>query len=138
KAYGVFFDYVTSGRCGLVITRTKPNKVRKTYGLEKTPILWLTEMKIKDEMTVGLNLHEISMAISGFITHAACQGPIILLDGLEYLITNIGFTSVLRFLQIQRDRVSKRNTNLIVPLDFEALDKKELALLETELRILEN
>lgn len=90
-------DNALSGREGLCITREFPPRVRKKYGLKKTPFVWLTEEKVKDQSTV-LSLSDLSILIDRFLETA--PNGVVLVDGFEYLITNSGFESFIRFLQL--------------------------------------
>jgi archaellum biogenesis ATPase FlaH len=63
------------------------------------------------------------------------EKAVVLIDGFEYLITNHGFEAFLKFLQILRDRMQKRNGVLIAPVLEQALDPKELGLIERETQV---
>lgn len=133
EAFEAFVSKVLSGAEGLCITRRHPKGVRKKYGLEKTPIVWLTEEKAED----GLSLHalqDLSILISNFLDKA--NHGIILLDGFEYLVTNNEFEPVLRFLQVNRNRVEAREAILITPISEKALSEKEAALIQREMQSL--
>ena len=56
----------------------------------------------------------------------------ILLDGLEYLITNNNFLTVLRLVQSLRDQVAINHSILLVAMNPSTLDAHELNLLEKE------
>ena len=73
--------------------------------------------------------------ISDFLSKA--DGPLILLEGLGYLITQSNYESVLRFVQSQRDEVALKRGILIIHIDPLALDTKERHRLESEMEILE-
>jgi len=131
KAFEVFADNVLSGLEGLCITRQFPPKVRGKYGLEKTPIVWLTNERAEGETTVH-SIQDLSILIANFLEKTK-QGAV-LLDGLEYLITNHGFELFIRFLQSNRSRFEQHNSIFIAPLLEEALDVKEVKLIERETR----
>jgi hypothetical protein len=75
-------------------------------------------------------MQDISIIIGEFLEKA--MNPVILLDGFEYLITNNGFDSFIRFLQVVKDRLQRRNGVLIAPILEETLEPKELAFLNRE------
>jgi len=131
KAFEVFADNVLSGLEGLCITRQFPSKVREKYGLEKTPIVWLTSERAEGETTVH-SIQDLSILIANFLEKTK-QG-VVLLDGLEYLITNHGFEHFIRFLQLNRSRFEEHNSIFIAPLLEKALDAKEVKLIERETR----
>jgi len=131
KAFEVFVDNVFSGLDGLCITREFPRKVRKKYGLEKTPMIWLTNERAEGEKTVH-SIQDLSILIANFLEEA--KRGIVLLDGLEYIATNHGFELLIRFLQLSRSRFEKRDAVLIAPLLEKALDAKEVTLIEREMQ----
>jgi two-component system cell cycle response regulator len=55
---------------------------------------------------------------------------VILLDGLEYLVSNNDFNKVLRVIDQVNDQISQSTAVMIIPVDPRAFDPKELALLE--------
>ena len=131
KAFEVFADNVLSGLEGLCITRLSPSKVRRKYGLEKTPIVWLTSERAEGEATVH-SIQDLSILIANFLEKT--KRGVVLLDGLEYLITNHGFELFIRFLQTSRSRFEQKDAILIAPLLEEALDKREVKLIEREMQ----
>jgi len=131
KAFEVFVDNVFSGLEGLCITRQFPPKVRRKYGLEKTPIVWLTSERAEGEATVH-SIQDLSILIASFLDNT--ERGVVLLDGLEYLITNHGFEILIRFLQTSRSRFEKKDAILIAALLEKALDAKEVTLIEREMK----
>ncbi len=129
SAFDIFAGSVFSGYEGLCITRVHPNTLRKKYGLEKTPIIWLTGEASEGEQSVK-SIQDLSILIARFLDKA--KKAVILLDGFEYIVTNNGFEPFIRFLQILKDRVQRSSGVLIAPLLREALEPKELALVERE------
>jgi archaellum biogenesis ATPase FlaH len=64
------------------------------------------------------------------------KDSIVILEGLEYLIAQNNFDIVLKFIQTLRDLVLLENSRLIIPLNKDAFNQKELAQLEKELEVL--
>lgn len=112
---------------GLAISRQHPDLIRQKYGLEKTPIFWLAT-RAGDEVIAPTNLGIITHTMIKFIEENQCG--VILLDGLEYLISNNDFIKVLKLIDQVNDHVSQSKSRLIIPVDPRALEQKELALLE--------
>jgi len=131
KAFEVFADHVLSGMEGLCITREFPPNVRRKYGLEKTPIVWLTEERAKGEIAVD-SLQDLSILIQRFLENA--KQRVVLLDGFEYLTTKSGFEPFIGFLQLNRSRFEKSESILIAPMLEEALDLREAKLVEREMK----
>jgi two-component system cell cycle response regulator len=112
---------------GLAISRQHPDLIKQKYGLEKTPIFWLATRAGQD-VIAPTNLGILTHTIIKFIEENACG--VILLDGLEYLISNNDFNKTLRVIDQVNDHVAQGKCRLIIPVDPRAFDSKELALLE--------
>ena len=130
KAFKVFVDNVVAGLEGLCVTREFPQHIRTKYRLDKTPIVWLTLDGADGETTVR-SLQDLSIMLGNYLNKA--RGGVILLDGCEYLITNYGFDSFLRFLQLNRSRIEREDSILIMPILTEALNPREVRLIEREM-----
>jgi predicted hydrocarbon binding protein len=128
--YEVFQDYVTHGHQGLCITRDFPAKVRKKYGLEKTPIIWLSTSETENTVPPQ-NLSALFYHIENFLKKS--DHGIILLSGLEYLITHNSYQSVLKFIQLLNEQIAIRDSILVVPISPLTMDEKDLKLFEREL-----
>jgi len=131
-ALEVFTDQVTHGFEGIIITRMYPTTLKNEYGLKKTPVLWLSkehqgDVPILQPGQLGLLHHKIDQFFK-----KSSKG-VVLLDGLEYLVTQNSFYSVLKVVQLIRDKVSRYQRNLIVPLSPQAFDQKDFSLIAREL-----
>jgi hypothetical protein len=91
--------------------------------------VWLTEEKVNGEITV-YSLQDLSVMIGSFLVKA--NRGIVLLDGVEYLTTNHGFESFLRFLQVNRSRFESLESVLIIPVTEGTISERELRLIERE------
>jgi hypothetical protein len=120
------------GMKGLVISRTNPKILGRTYGVEETESVWLTGKEIQGDIRSVLPILEFIMSIYEEFMEGNENG-IILLDGLEYLLTNNKFNSVLRFIRQLVDNVSQTECILMVALSPDALDSTEVTLLEKDL-----
>ncbi len=133
KAFEIFTDLVTHGLQGLCVSRLKPESVRERYGLRKTPMVWLTQNAEAGEKCITpTDMPRVHFVISDFLDKA--EESVILLDGIEYIITHNSFPSALKLLQLLNDRVMMHRSRLIVPVDPVAVGEKELALLERDMR----
>lgn len=112
---------------GLAISRQHPDLIRQKYGLEKTPLFWLATRAGQDVIS-PTNLGILTHTIIKFIEENACG--VILLDGLEYLVSNNDFNKALRVIDQVNDHVAQSKCRVIIPVDPRAFDQKELALLE--------
>ena len=112
---------------GLAVSRQHPDLIRKKYGLEQTPVYWLAT-RTGQEVISPTNLGILTHTLIQFVEENP-QG-VILLDGLEYLVSNNDFNKVLRVIDQVNDHISQTKALMIIPVDPRAFDQKELALLE--------
>jgi PAS domain S-box-containing protein len=131
-AYELFLEAIMSGTEGLCITRTAPARIRDRYSLQRTPVIWLTDEAVEGEKTVH-TLQDLSILISNYVRRAT--KPVILIDGIEYLISHKNFESVYHLLQAKRTQMEAYQGILIVPFFRDAVETKEAKLLERELRV---
>ncbi len=128
NSYRLFLRTVTEGRKGFCVTRVYPEKVREQYALPDIPILWLSNVG-KEDTVRPKDLEKLSLSLEQFIAEA---GGIVLIDGIEYLITNNNFITVLRLVQALRDQVAINNAILVFSVNPATLDEHQLHLLERE------
>ena len=133
-SFEVFQDSVTHGSHGLCITREMPRKVQARYGLQKTPILWLSRNVESEDTLRPAPPEGISLAIEHFVSSS--PRSIVLLDGIEYLIYHNDFRSVLTLLNDLTETIAVHNAVLLVPVSPDALDPREVALLRRGLTLL--
>ena len=111
---------------GLAVTRQHPDLVREKYGLEDTPVYWLAT-RAGEKVISPTNLGILAHMLVKFAEEA--RDGIILLDGIEYLVSNNDFTKVLRMVNQVSDNIMQSGCRMILPVDPRAFDQKELALL---------
>jgi PAS domain S-box-containing protein len=131
-AYDMFADTIMTGTEGLCITRKLPRKLRETYGLKRTPIIWLTSEKVENERTIN-SLQDLSILISNYVDKA--EKPLILIDGIEYLVSHQGFDSVYHFLQAKGTQVEAAEGIMIIPFFKETFEPRQVKLLEREFNL---
>jgi hypothetical protein len=132
KAYESFKRLLAEGRRGLVITRAHPGKVQQEHALD-CPIMWIAKSTKATSGVLSLEptrLMKIHGTISDFIK--ANKGAVILLDGLEYLITENGFSPVMKAIQLTNEEVAMNDAFLLVPVDPRTLETQQLGYLERE------
>jgi hypothetical protein len=112
---------------GLAISRQHPDLIRQKYGLEATPIYWLAT-RAGDDVVAPTNLGILTHMLVKFVEEN--PSGVMLLDGLEYLVSNNDFNKVLRVIDQVGDHISQSKSVLIIPVDPRAFTTKELALLE--------
>ncbi|MCK5042550.1 MAG: DUF835 domain-containing protein [Candidatus Aenigmarchaeota archaeon] len=132
KAYNMFLDQIRSGKKGVCITIEPKESIRETYGLKRTPII-----EISADFTRYMRIEQIQHKLVEFILKTKGEG-IILIDCIERLVTNTTFSEVYHMLEVLRDYVSKNDSILILSLNKDTLEKKEVALIEREAEIIKD
>jgi len=131
RSLELFSDLVSHGFPGLCITRMHPDKIKEQYNLQNTPILWLTQsMEVRSRINPS-DLLELSQTVREFVRRT--KKSVILLDGLEYLITQNNFDEILRLVQSLNDLISVSSSIVIIPIDPSTLETQKLHLLEREM-----
>lgn len=131
--FDIFLDHVSHGSKGMWISREYPEKVKKKFDIGDCPFVWLSyerDIKYAREPT---NIPLIYAEIKGFLDDS--DGGIVLLSGLEYLMSQNNFIKVLKFLQLLSENVAVKDALLIMPLSPQALSSREVKMLERELRV---
>lgn len=118
---------------GLCFTTNSPKEIREKYLLQTTPVFWIS--KYGSDSISPCELEIMAGMINEFLRKS--KNPVVLLDGLEYLITTNGFSSVLKFLHDIREWVILNDAIFILLVSPAALDEKELALIERNMEMVE-
>jgi hypothetical protein len=112
---------------GMVVTRQYPNDVREEHFLQTTPILWLSTVSGKDNMDPA-KLNLLTDFLVNFMDRS--HNGVVLVDGLEYLVTSNDFNRVLKAIDRWTESAMTSDCRLILSLDPRTFDQRELALLE--------
>ena len=129
-SYDLFDKALGSGFEGLVVTRDFPKKVAAERGLASSRMLWLTNLVGEGRVNptaIGILMNHLRTFIEGR------PKSVIMLDGLEYLVSLNTYDRMLQFMHQLRDIVITNNALLFVPVDPKTLTERELALLERNL-----
>jgi len=133
--YKLFTSLVKSGTPGLCITRQNPEKIRDTYQLTKTPMVWLTKNKVHGQQAIDPSeLFKLFPTVFDFINKV--NDGVILLDGLEFLYLFNDVRSVVKLMEQTNDAIMASSSRMILQLDPEVLDKKEYHLLKRWMKLL--
>jgi hypothetical protein len=133
-AFAVFNEAVSHGAKGMLAVREHPNRLRQVHSFNATKILWLTRRVGVDHID-PTELSLLSLEITKFVESA--QKSVVLLEGIEYIITQNDFESVLRFVNHLHDFVLAHDSAVIIVIDPRVLSTRELALLERSGRVVE-
>ncbi len=128
-AYHLLSKSTAQGLPGLCVTRVYPEMIEKKYDFGDCTIMWLSNAGAEESIRPR-DLERLSLLIEQFL--AEKKGAI-LVDGIEYLITNNDFLTVLRLIQSLRDHVAMNTAIMIISLNPSTLGCQELSLLEREM-----
>lgn len=133
-AYALLAKAVAGGEAGLLITRTHPKRVREQSSLPSVKVLWLTDREGSHEETIAPALERIVYEIEGYMSKHP-RGAV-MLDGVEYLVSNNSFDAVLRFVRRLVDTVSEGRLTFLISLGPATVKEQELKMLEREMDVI--
>ncbi len=131
-AYEVFIQEVHKGKNGLIVTRTHPDQVKEAYDVAGARILWLCSQPGVDRVDpLGLSILQNIL-----LEHMReRKNGVILLEGVEYLVSENSIDKVLRLIYTLRDAAVISGAKFIMPLDTGTLSLKDQALIEREFTV---
>ena len=135
KSFEIFVDQVTHNIQGLCITREHPGIIRKKWGMEKTPIIWLSN-QLGRVYVNPTNIGILSDTIIRFIEKSG--DSVVMIDGIEFLIVNNDFEKVLRMVHHIAEATMEYKCRLIISVDPRTLDIRQMALLERNMEIIDS
>jgi len=113
-----------SGKKVLAVTRTA-----QAYESLGIPYLWITNVEHPKAMS------PTSLApLMHTILENADENTFVIFDGLEYLILQNGFQTTLKFLVSLKDALLAKGAGIVLVIDPETLEKKQLAIIEREFK----
>ncbi len=128
KSLSLFEVALKKGLKGLCFTREFPDKLRKKHDLSGATVMWLSNIGSENSIRPK-DLEKITLQCNESLSASQC---IIMIDGLEYLITNNGFISVIKMLQFLRDATAVNRSILIISINQHAIKDSEVSLLRRE------
>lgn len=121
-----------NARC-LVVSRQHPGSIRAKYRLEGVRMIWLATQP--GEGTIDpTSLNTLAHEVEDFLSKG--EGGIVMVDGIEYLVTNNDFKKVVRMIEQVNDSVMSYHGYLLISIDPRTFDPKELAILEKNYEII--
>ncbi len=132
----LFLEGLKEGRKGFCVTRKFPQNLIIKYGVPKDlPMLWLSSVG-KENAIRPMDLEKLSLSLEQFLSKE--PGSLIMLEGIEFLVTNNSFKTVLKLIQSLKDQVAIRQATLIITVNAATLTASQLNLLEREMDIVVN
>jgi DNA-binding response OmpR family regulator/DNA-binding transcriptional ArsR family regulator len=122
RSFDIFAKLTRLGLKGLCVSTLHPDMVKDKCGSDSTKIVWLSKQQSLD------SIPKVAMEILDFIK--SNMDSVILLDGVEYLISHWGFSAVTKTLDSINEVVMLEKARLIIPINPYTLDTREMATLE--------
>lgn len=137
KTIKMVLNAVVGGCTGIYISRTNPEQVKKeleavpSYRIfeDKIHLYWLTD-SLAAKNSISPEPDQLFAFISDFLEKNS--NSVVLLDGLEYLISHANFEQVLRFVQGIKEKIGLKGARFIIIISPQALSGREMALLERD------
>ena len=134
RIFELFADLLKAKARGLCITRIHPDDLRARYPIGDAGFIWLSKSVGKTAKGMAVveptALVDIASAISDFAADGG--NAAVLLEGLEYMISQNGFASVMRFLQKVNEKVVLNDSYLLLSANPAAMKEQEYKVLAKE------
>jgi hypothetical protein len=141
RSFTTLRSLIEGGYKGLCVSRIEPKKIVSRYGVE-AQLIWLTKTEVPESAKKGMaemdfmtlsptGLDMLTTIIMNFLKEEGDK--VILLGGMDYLMTYNEFSKILRLLQNMKDRVTYAGAIMLIPYDPSLLDEKDLRRLRSEI-----
>jgi hypothetical protein len=140
RSFMIFQELVEKGATGLCVTRIHPDEVRENYGMENVRFVWLTRSEkgttvlgalgAEEEFVSPTNLAGLATVLIRFMEEG---GKVILLEGIEYLVTQNSFSPVLKFLMNINEKAHLRDVTFLLSVSPSTMDIKEYQQISREI-----
>ena len=129
-ARNFFVKAADSGIPTLAVVREPPRRVKEALGRD-IGIVWLTTNRVDGVVCINpSDIVNLSIVISEFYKRA--PDGLVLFEGIEYLLSNVEFSRVLRLVQILNDKISMNDGAIFLVVDLETIEEKKRNQLERE------
>jgi hypothetical protein len=115
---------------GLCFSMSSPEETRMTYTLQTTPVFWISNHGTDRVSPRDLEL--IADMIGSFLKKS--KNPVVLLDGVEYLIAINGFIPVFKMLRDIQEWTILNRAVFLLSINPVSLEEKEMALIERNMK----
>jgi rubrerythrin len=131
NSLSLFLELINKGYKGFALTRTNPRYLKERGDLKDTKMLWLTDKETSSSDTIPPILERIIYEFEDFVRSQ--EKTVLILDGIEYLVSSNSFDPVLRFIRRMIDDISESKSVLLVTIGPYTLKPQELKILEREM-----
>lgn len=128
ETYDVLSKVCSINLPGMFITRDFPKKVIEKFKF-RGKILWLSKTGESDTIKAP-DLAHVLYEIQSFLDKN--EDTYIIISGVEYMVTNFGFSPFLKFIQLVAEQVALNDALCFMIINPEAFEKKQLANIARE------
>ncbi|MDD1755842.1 MAG: DUF835 domain-containing protein, partial [Methanomassiliicoccales archaeon] len=129
RAFGLYKTFLERGHEVEVYARMHPERLEREFGIPQAGITWLSNVNGPR----ALNPQSMGVLTDSMVRlYERETSPVVILEGIEYLMAQNDFGKVLKMFDYLFEMVSIRQGLLILPLDPQAFSEKELAYLTRE------
>ncbi len=141
-SYAIFRYMMRKGNPGLCVTRKSSRVLKEKYGLENFTLLRLgkkessrgvlsSALGISESSISSGNLSSLYEKIVSYLDEN--KGAVMLVDGVEYLVSQNEFKPVMKFIQRLNDILEKHGAYLIITISPNSLEPTDMSTLEREM-----
>lgn len=141
RSFGTLRSLIEDDYIGLCVSRIEPGKINDRLGVN-VKLIWLTKTEVPETAKKGIakvdfmtlsptGLDMLTTIILNFLQEEGKK--VIMLGGMEYMMTYNEFSKILRLLQNMKDRVTYAHAILLIPYDPDLLEEKDLKRLRSEI-----
>ena len=131
SALNLLVDLAVSGSDGLFITRGNPNVIQSMFQAVDAKVIMFSRDRYEGFENVS-SLGELTAKIKEFV--AKKSKPVVLIDRVDYLLTNFSFEAFVKSLYEINNIISTHNAILLMRVNSDILNASQLAFIEEELK----
>ena len=129
NAHELFIGTLNRGFAGLGIVREDPRKLKERYNLKRTPFIWLSKTPVEGIPSVS-DVAALMSLVRQFV--AKGERSVILVDRLDYLISENGFKRVLDAVHELKEFTTRHECIAILSVGPELIEPGQMKALEAE------
>lgn len=137
-AFRIFNQLVAQGANGLIISRLPHDTVRSKVGPD-CAVYWLTKFEVQNEELKPFyiqptDLGPLYTTFKKFLLTHKNEQTVVMLDGIQYLISNNDFNGILKNIQKMKDDIYMFRSAFIITADPASINLSEIKQLENEMQ----
>jgi len=131
-AFAALRYLLVEGHRALILSKTHPDKISSRYQVD-CPIIWIVSKPppgVKAITVDPFRLGRIYSLIADFARNN--PGAVVLLDGIDYLISENDFSSFMKTLQLINENIAMTGSILLLPVNQDSFTPQDYSFLERE------